>query len=117
MSEAHPADIAAQTAWMLHWGWIPQYHGSLVVSSQANGGATGTETAGHTLSGQPAIGLQIIYDPEAGYPYSPSATNGTQASYYLRSDAFGRPLPFTPKLPVSTGLLYSGQSGEAPLLQ
>jgi len=116
VSEAHPADIAAQTAWMQHWGWIPQYHGSLVTSSQANGGSSTTaETAGHTLSGQPAIGLQIIYDPQVGYPYDPVPTIGT--AYYLRSDAYGRPLPFTPKLPVSTGLLYSGQSGEAPLLQ
>ncbi len=110
VSEAHPADIAAQTEWMRRWGWIPQYHGSLLT------GAT-QEFAGHPQSGQPAIGLQIIYDPQAGYPYSPAATNGTQASYYLRSDKYGRPLPFTPKLPVSPGLLYSGQSGEAPLLQ
>ncbi len=29
VSEARPADIAAQSAWMLKWGWIPQYHGSL----------------------------------------------------------------------------------------
>lgn len=124
VSEAHPADIAAQTAWMQKWGWIPQYHGSLVTSSTGTGGAsTGPETSGHPLlsgstrANSPSIGLQIIYDTQAGYPYSPSASNGTQASYYLRSDVYGRPLPFTPKLPVSTGLLYSGQSGEAPLLQ
>ena len=120
VSEAHPADIAAQTAWMQHWGWIPQYHGSLVLSSGSagTGGASMTpETAGHVQSGQqPAIGLQIIYDPQAGYPYSLSTTAG-MASYYLRSDIYGRPLPWTPKLPVSTGLLYSGQSGEPPLLQ
>ena len=123
VSEAHPADIAAQTAWMQHWGWIPQYHGSLVVSSSGNGvGSTGVEGAGHPLAGQPAtgqpaIGLQIIYDPQAGYPYDPTPTGNSATPYYLRSDAYGRPLPFTPKLPVSTGLLYSGQSGEAPLLQ
>ena len=117
VSEAHPADIAAQTAWMQKWGWIPQYHGSLVVSSTGNGGSTGTEQAGHTLSGQPAIGLQIIYDPQAGYPYHPGAGTAADPAYYLRSDMYGRPLPFTPKLPVSSGLLYSGQSGEAPLLQ
>ncbi len=116
VSEAQPADIAAQTAWMQKWGWIPQYHGSLVTSSP--NGTPGPEAAGHTTAGQPAIGLQIIYDPQAGYPYDPmpAAPNGT-TPYYLRSDKYGRPLPFTPKLPVSTGLLYSGQSGEAPLLQ
>ena len=119
VSEARPADIAAQTAWMQKWGWIPQYHGSLVLGAP-------TEMAGHTLAvaagqaGQPAIGLQIIYDPQAGYPYDPfSATIGgaVVAAHYLRSDQYGRPLPFTPKLPVSTGLLYSGESGEPPLLQ
>ncbi len=115
VSEAHPADIAAQTAWMQHWGWIPQYHGSLVTTDTTVTPNLTPETAGHILSGQPAIGLQIIYDPQAGYPYDPAPTTGT--AYYLRSDVFGRPLPFTPKLPVSTGLLYSGQSGEAPLLQ
>ncbi len=120
VSEAHPADIAAQTAWMQKWGWIPQYHGSLVTSSSGSGGSgsAGVESAGHVLMGQPAIGLQIIYDPQAGYPYDPTPTGtNNPAPYYLRSDMYGRPLPFTPKLPVSTGLLYSGQSGEAPLLQ
>jgi len=121
VSEAHPADIAAQTAWMQHWGWIPQYHGSLVMTYTTVPPPPAQqivpETAGHMLSGQPAIGLQIIYDPQAGYPYDPAPTGTNLTPYYLRSDAFGRPLPFTPKLPVSTGLLYSGQSGEAPLLQ
>ena len=109
VSEARPADIAAQTSWMQKWGWIPQYHGTLVNGNVITGSPV--ETAGHMLMGQPAIGLQIIYNPQAGYPYDP--TN----KYYLRSDIYGRPLPFTPNLPVSTGLLYSGESGEAPLLQ
>ena len=114
VSEAHPADIAAQTAWMQKWGWIPQYHGSPVV----NNSTAVMEPAGHPGNGQPAVGLQIIYDPEAGYPYDPAPASPNNAPpYYLRSDKYGRPLPFTPKLPVSTGLLYSGQSGEAPLLQ
>ncbi len=96
VTESRPADINAQTAWMLRWGWIPQFHGSLL-----------TENAGHPNR----VGLQMIYNPQAGYPYNPAN------SYYLRSDQYGRPLPFTPRLPVSTGLLYSGESGEAPILQ
>jgi len=115
VSEARPADISAQSAWMTRWGWIPQFHGSL----------TG-ETAGHiayqpgggsnpTPANVPAVGLQIIYNPQAGYPYHPG--NSAAASYYLRSDVYGRPLPFSPMLPVSTGLLYSGDSSEPPLLQ
>ncbi len=123
VSEAHPADIAAQTAWMQKWGWIPQYHGSLVVGSSGTGSSTQTpEKAGHPVVGQPApnqpsVGLQIVYDPQAGYPYDPMPAMAGATPYYLRSDKYGRPLPFTPNLPVSMGLLYSGQSGEAPLLQ
>ena len=120
VSEAHPADIAAQTAWMQKWGWIPQYHGSLGVSSNTagtSGSALAPEASGHGPTGQPAVGLQIVYDPQAGYPYDPMPAGNGATPYYLRSDKYGRPLPFTPMLPVSTGLLYSGQSGEAPLLQ
>ena len=122
VSEARPADIAAQTSWMLKWGWIPQYHGSYNIpmpSTPPPGNAPEVEGASPMLANQPAVGLQIIYDPQAGYPYNPGGTtNGTTVvAHYLRSDLFGRPLPFTPKLPVSTGLLYSGQSGEQPLLQ
>lgn len=117
VSEAHPADIAAQTAWMSKWGWIPQYHGTPVVTGPAGSQTVTTEPAGHGPLGQPAIGLQIIYDPQAGYPYDPAPVAAPTAPYYLRSDQFGRPLAFTPKLPVSAGLLYAGQSGDAPLLQ
>ena len=109
VSEARPADIAAQSEWMRKWGWIPQLHGSLFSEGAGHPALTsGNGANAHVVQ---AIGLQIIYDPEAGYPYS----LGT--SSYLRSDQFGRPLPFTPNLPVSTGLLYSGESGEPPLLQ
>jgi len=112
VSEARPADISAQSAWMTKWGWIPQYHGSMLtetaghVAYQPGGGATPTP------ANVPAVGLQIIYNPQAGYPYNPAGT-----AHYLRSDIYGRPLPFSPMLPVSTGLLYSGDSSEPPLLQ
>ncbi len=108
ISEARPANVAAQTAWMLKWGWIPTYHGSLITGST-------TELAGHPNR----IGLQIIYNPQAGYPYNmgDSTTSPAITPHYLRSDQYGRPLPFAPKLPVSVGLLYAGQSGDAPILQ
>jgi hypothetical protein len=118
VSEAQPADVSAQTAWMLKWGWIPQYHGFTSVSPSP-------EKAGHLLPPgsnppKPAVGLQIIYNPQAGYPYNP-LTDGTVipaiGPHYLRSDVYGRPLPFTPKLPVSTALLFAGESTEPPLLQ
>ncbi len=119
VSEARPADISAQSAWMTRWGWIPQFHGSLTgetaghVAYQPGGGATPTP------ANVPAVGLQIIYNPQAGYPYNPGDNTASPAvvAHYLRSDIYGRPLPFSPMLPVSTGLLYSGDSSEPPLLQ
>lgn len=107
VSEARPADITAQSAWMGKWGWIPQFHGSLT----GNGSLTpGPETAGHvafqsdgiTPANTPATGLSIIYNPLAGYPYF--------SDHYMRSDIYGRALPFSPKLPVCAGLLYAGQN-------
>ena len=121
VSEAQPADVAVQTAWMLKWGWIPQYHG--YASQGTAGSGPPLESAGHVLVGankmpadKPAVGLQIIYNPQAGYPYNPDS-GPTPKPHYLRSDAYGRPLPFSPKLPVSTGLLFAGESSEPPLLQ
>ena len=123
VSEAQPVDVAAQTAWMLKWGWIPQYHGSATASGSTPLSPV-LEAAGHVLTdknnkaaGKPAVGLQIIYNPQAGYPFHPGAGTTADPRYYLRSDAYGRPLPFTPKLPVSTALLFAGESSEPPLLQ
>jgi len=125
VSEAQPVDVAAQTAWMLKWGWIPQYHGYASQGTPMAGPPL--EPAGHLLTdsstmpkpgGKPAIGLQIIYNPQAGYPYHPAdPMKPMDTSYYLRSDAYGRPLPFSPKLPVSAALLFAGESSEPPLLQ
>ena len=121
VSEAQPVDVADQTAYMLKWGWIPQFHGYASQGGAANGPPL--EPAGHLLigangkaGGKPAIGLQIIYDPQAGYPYNPDGT-AANPRHYLRSDAYGRPLPFSPKLPVSAALLFAGESSEPPLLQ
>lgn len=124
VSEAQPVDVAVQTAWMLKWGWIPQFHGYASQNPTSNGAPL--ELAGHLLTdgsltpkpgGRPGIGLQIIYNPQAGYPYHPSDGTVADTAHYLRSDAYGRPLPFSPKLPVSAALLFAGQSSEPPLLQ
>ena len=114
VSEARPADIGAQAAWMQKWGWIPKNHGSGIVKADGTI-TTAPEVAGHlpvfpyNQVGLPAAGLSFVYDPMDGYP----AVSNT----YLRTDLFGRPLPITPKLPVSTGLLYSGQNPGPSLLQ
>ena len=109
VSEARPAAIDAQTAWMLHWGWIPHYHGSTFDPTLT------PELAGHTAGTAavpvPAIGLALVYNPLAAYPYNAGG------GFYLRTDKYGRPLPSAPKLPVCAGLLYAGQSFDQPILQ
>ena len=61
----------------------------------------------------PPIGLNITYDSEAG-----SGSTSVGGNYvYIRLDQFGRPLPFTPNLPVSPDLLYSGAAPGNSLVQ
>ncbi len=118
VSEARPADISAQTAWMENWGWIPKVHGSLMtatgqtieLSNRASVNVSTTQTSA-------PIGLTLLYNPLAGYPYMVDKTTPANG-YYLRTDIYGRPLPYTPKLPVCAGQLYAGQnSADQPLLQ
>jgi len=111
VSEAQPADISAQAAWMRKWGWIPHFHGSAFPGRPAG---VNSEPAGHTSTNAalPAAGLTLIYDPLWAYP----GTTNNQTVTYLRTNKYGDPLPLTPKLPVSTGLLYSGQPAQLPLL-
>jgi hypothetical protein len=106
---------------MLKWGWIPKYQGAPV--------QTGAQVAAHEslfkilgattapLNGippviqpsLPGVGLDIAYDTAAG-----SAASGGN---YDRLDQFGRPLPYTPNLPVSPDLLYSGATPGNSLVQ
>ena len=108
VSEAHPADVSAQNAWMQKWGWIPHYHGGMIGAASAQGEtAVPLEVAGHlNPAGGPAAGLTIVYDPQCAFPYSYSA--GTALAF--RRDAFGYPLPFAPRLPVCEGMFYMGQA-------
>ena len=112
VSEARPADISAQNAWMQKWGWIPQFHGSMI-----GGKAYGLDTpipaelAGHQRpvgsTPGPATGLSIIYDPQCALPYSVTPAG---VATPFRMDANGYPLPFAPRLPVCAGMLYVGQA-------
>ena len=120
VSEAHPADISAQNSWMQKWGWIPQYHGSLI-----GGGASGRgeqaipeERGGHVVlnspyqvaDDHPGDGLTIIYNPQCAFPYTYDTAASTATP--LRIDTYGNPLPFAPRLPVCDGLLYAGQAAD-----
>ncbi len=115
VSEARPADIAAQTAWMENWGWIPKAHGSLTGNAVEPSNRAAINVSS-TQSSAP-IGLTLLYNPLAGYPYM-ADTNAPTTGSYLRTDMYGRPLPYTPKLPVCAGQLYAGQnSADQPVLQ
>ncbi|MEO7716428.1 MAG: hypothetical protein ABIY70_09500 [Capsulimonas sp.] len=107
VSEARPADISAQNAWMQKWGWIPQYHGSKIGGAPAAADtAIAAEAAGHVGASGPATGLSIIYDPQCAFPYYNNAGTWTPFRY----DTNFRPLPFTPRLPVCESMLYVGQA-------
>ena len=122
VSENVPADVSDQAAWMRHWGWIPKYHGSpdgKLASPHPQLPAAALEGSGpNALQSEvatfiPPTGLTFVYDPSETQPTTTSS-NGTN---YTRFDQYGRPLPFTPNLPVSPDLLYSGQPTGNSLVQ
>lgn len=78
---ASQGDIAD---WMRKWGVVPPTYGS-----------SGDPTA------HAGDGLMFRYDDRLSYPV---LGNG-----FIRTDAFGRALPITPHLPVSTDLIYVGR--------
>jgi len=120
VAEARPADIAAQTAWMLKWGWIPHYEGTPDLLTPPPGWTvplSGHLQSSGTAPAGPTTGLNMTYDPQDGFPWDPPSGAGATDAHYLRSDAYGRPLPYAPRLPVSSDLLYVGQTPALPTLQ
>ncbi|MHB0999322.1 MAG: hypothetical protein ACYC27_08745 [Armatimonadota bacterium] len=102
VNENLPAPVGDSSDWMEKWGWIPMQHGS-----------KDRWTAEYRLSLEPnddtyfkRKGLTFIYDPILSNPKRTLSADPQQA---IRKDDFGRPLPITPKLPVSTQLLYIGE--------
>ncbi len=87
VSENVPAQIGDVEAWMAKWGRIPNKYGSSDV-----------DTA------HPGEGLTFLYDDHAGWPL----TDPANPSPPIRTDRFGRTLPFAPRLPVCGGLIYVG---------
>lgn len=84
VSENLPAAVSDVQAWMAKWGRIPAFYGSSNISTaHANEGIT------------------FLYDDYVGWPLD-------DAGVPLRVDKFNRPLPITPKLPVSGSLIYFG---------
>ncbi|MCX6376394.1 MAG: hypothetical protein NTU88_10255 [Armatimonadetes bacterium] len=120
ISENVPAPVADQAAWMEKWGWIPPVYGSSLNSvveretivyrdpldpNDAPGSVT--STAGPIRQ----RGLKIVYDTMLSYPKIPDPANLSDRTkdQPIRRDAFMRPLPIAPKLPVSGQMLFFGE--------
>jgi len=89
VSENVPATVSDVEAWMNKWGRIPDNYGSSSLSTA-----------------HPGEGLTFLYDDHAGWPLSNLRAASGQKP--IRSDKYGRPLPFAPKLPVSPSVIYVG---------
>jgi hypothetical protein len=116
VAENLPADAGDQAAWDQKWGWIPIYHGNLYPGN-AQGAAAETSPVRdpNYAANIPQVGLNFSYDPMDGFDFI-NTGGAPNTLRYVRLDEFGRPLPVVPNLPVSTDLLYSGQSTNASVL-
>ena len=84
VSENLPASVSDVGAWMAKWGRIPEYYGS-----------------SNIRTAHPNEGITFLYDDHAGWPID-------DHDYPIRFDKHNRPLPLTPRLPVSGSLIYFG---------
>lgn len=118
ISENVPAPVADQAAWMEKWGWIPPVHGSSVIAVDQTiayrDPLDPNDVPGLVTGAAGPIrqrGLKIVYDTMLSYPKIPDPAYPTDNTHDLpiRRDAFMRPLPITPKLPVSGQMLFFGE--------
>ncbi|MFQ3548868.1 MAG: hypothetical protein SNJ70_03865 [Armatimonadota bacterium] len=87
VAENTTAPIGDLSEWMRKWSNIPSRYGS-----------SNIQTA------HPGEGITLLYDDHAGWPLADLDNNADP----IRRDSYGRPLPFTPRLPVCTSLVYIG---------
>jgi hypothetical protein len=118
VSENAPAPIGDRVAWMEKWGWIPPTHGNSAADEDQTVewrvplDPTDTPkdpgTAGDPIRQR---GFKIVYDYKLSYPKLPNPADDTNrnADLPMRRDWLMRPLPITPKLPVSPQLVYFGE--------
>jgi hypothetical protein len=109
VSENVAAPIGDSSAWMAKWGWIPPKHGSSSVTTvNYRNPLDPTDTAGQTNRSDGTQiqqqGLTFIYDSTLSCPL----TDTSNPTARIRYDDYDRTLPLTPKLPVSSQLLYFG---------
>ncbi len=113
VSENVPAPPEDEAAWMDKWGWIPPRHGDSQVDVDRTIGYRSPldprdpedQAEENGVISIRQRGLSIIYDTQLSYPKVPDAS-GNEVP--IRRDAYMRPLPITPKLPVSAQTLYFG---------
>ena len=89
VSQNQPAPMTNIEEWMRKWGQIPNSYGS---SNKA--------------TAHPGEGFTILYDDHCGWPLNGVRLGGPA----LRTDKYGRALPYAPKLPVSSTLIFSGDT-------
>lgn len=103
ISENLPAFVSDVRAWMDKWGWIPPEQGS-----SGNAVQWRDPLDPNNPSDTRQLGLKLVYDTSFAFPRLDPLD---PASTPIRADAFGRLLPITPKLPMSSQLLYFGEPG------
>ncbi|HWP30960.1 MAG TPA: hypothetical protein VNK96_04425 [Fimbriimonadales bacterium] len=106
ISENFPPPIADQGEWLRHWGWIPKEYGE-------SGNFIPNE---HVPTGAPYNwDTSLPYVPNLFIHYDTVLISGRVGGSFnpnddtIRKDAYGRPLPPIPKLPVGTKLFYFGE--------
>jgi hypothetical protein len=108
VSENFPPVMADQMQWLQKWGWIPAQYGmsGQYVPDQHFPRQAGSNLPDFTNSN---------YVPNLFINYDPTLISGRiggtfdQNTQHIRTDAYGRPLPPMPKLPVGTRLMYFGE--------
>lgn len=116
VSENMPLPMSYQAEWMKKWGWMPRQIGAQYRITGSN-----VERVLIPWRHVPA-GYDIRdggpdrYVPNFSLSYDPMLATGRVAGFvdspdnlYVRRDAFGRPLPPMPRLPVSPTLSYFGE--------
>ena len=109
VAENLPPPVAVQSEWVRKWGWIPRRLSAtgLGIPKQHVPGATDAERRNYLDTRNFVPNLVIQYDPilATGRINDPNVANPAP----IRVDAYGRPLPPMPRLPVSPKLTYFGE--------
>lgn len=108
ISQNMPLPMSYQAEWQRKWGWIPKQTGY-----QWDTG-TNQPVLIPTSHNHPLFDVMAgaNYVPNLTLTYDPGLATATWNGFggdYLRRDAYGRPLPPMPALPVSPALSYFGE--------